>query len=563
MGRRRKRKGIALDGLLLVDKPRGWTSHDVVNFVRGRYRLAKVGHGGTLDPMATGLLVLLLGKGTKQSEAVMRGRKIYEGTLTLGVTTHSQDAEGDVLETRPLPEPLDRSVLETLLPRFTGEIQQIPPMVSALKKDGKPLYKLAREGKDVHRDPRPVTIHTLEITGVRPPEVDIRVECSKGTYIRTLAHDLGEALGCGAHLSELRRTASGDLRVSEALPVDALRDMDLDQMTPHLLPIPETDNRQPTTDNPQPSTFNLQPATENHPPRFKSYTALPPSPLVLAIGAFDGLHLGHEHVIQTARALADTHHAQTGVMRFHPHPSRVLYPDRAPPLLCSEDQIQGLLARQKVDFHLRLPFDTSLARQSAETFLEELFDGIPLLKGIVVGPNWRFGHQGRGDVHMLRQHAARRGVDVEIAAGTEWDGALVSSTRIRQALQRGDLDAAAHMLDRCYTLHGTVNHGKKYGRALGFPTANFLPHKVLLPPPGVYAMRAHIDGAVHPAAGYLTHEPPLVEAHLLDFQGDLYGKELEVELVAYQRPATPISDPDALRERIAADVAAIRDILAR
>lgn len=578
MGRRRKRKGIPLDGLLLVDKPRDWTSHDVVHFVRGRYRLAKVGHGGTLDPMATGLLVLLLGKGTKQSEAVMRGRKTYQGTLTLGVTTHSQDAEGDIAETRPVPEDLTRQSLEALLPRFTGDIEQIPPMVSALKKDGKPLYKLAREGKEVHRDPRPVTIHSFEITALRLPEVDIRVECSKGTYIRTLAHDLGQALGCGAHLSDLRRTASGDFRVSEALPVESLRDLDLEEMKSHLLPVDSAnshsssvtghssnvpDGVNPNKAHPGTST-NLNVRCSMFDVRrslYESYDSLPQAPLVLAIGAFDGLHLGHEHVIQTARKLAASHQARTGIMRFHPHPSRVLYPDKAPALLCSEDQIPGLLNRQQVDLHLRLPFDATLASQTAETFLRDLFDSIPQLKGIVVGPNWRFGHRGRGDVTMLRQYAAPRGVDVEIAAGAQWQGALISSTRIREALRRGDLASATHMLDRHYTLRGTVGHGKKYGRALGFPTANFPPRKVLLPPPGVYAMHVHVEGRQYAGAGYITHEPPLVEVHLLDYHGDLYGKELEVELVSYQRPATPISDPRTLRDRIAADVEQIRELL--
>jgi tRNA pseudouridine55 synthase len=238
--RNRTRKGLALDGILLVDKPPEWTSHDVVGFVRGRYRLAKVGHGGTLDPMATGLLVLLLGKGTKCSDAVMAGEKVYEGELTLGTTTDSQDREGEVLETRPLPPDLSREAVEALLPEFTGDILQIPPMVSALKKDGVPLYKLARAGKTIEREARPVTIHQLELLGWTPPVVGLRVRCSKGTYVRTLAHDLGEKIGCGAHLSALRRTASGNFSVEDAVTVDALREMDLEAMTARLHPLLET-----------------------------------------------------------------------------------------------------------------------------------------------------------------------------------------------------------------------------------------------------------------------------------------------------------------------------------
>lgn len=237
--RNRRRKGIELDGILLVDKPQEWTSHDVVNFVKGRYRLAKAGHGGTLDPMATGLLVLLFGKATKCSDRVMAGEKVYEGELTLGVTTDSQDREGEILETRPLPPELTPAAFQALLPNFTGEILQVPPMVSALKKDGVPLYKLARQGKTIEREPRPVTIHELEILRWAPPVVGLRVRCGKGTYVRTLAHDLGESLGCGAHLSALRRTRSGSFSVEDAVTVDTLREMDLETMSRRLLTLPE------------------------------------------------------------------------------------------------------------------------------------------------------------------------------------------------------------------------------------------------------------------------------------------------------------------------------------
>jgi riboflavin kinase/FMN adenylyltransferase len=162
---------------------------------------------------------------------------------------------------------------------------------------------------------------------------------------------------------------------------------------------------------------------------------------------------------------------------------------------------------------------------------------------------------------MLKQAAEAHGIQVIIAEATEWEGELISSTRIREALHQGDLASATHMLDRHYTLHGTVGPGKQYGRELGFPTANFAPLKGLVPRPGVYAMKVHVDGKNYAGAGYITHEPPLVEVHLLDFDGDLYGKDLEVELVSYQRPATPISNPQVLRDRIAADVEQIRELL--
>lgn len=238
MGRsRRNRNAVDVDGLLLVDKPRDWTSHDVVGFLRSRYRLAKVGHGGTLDPMATGLLVILLGKGTKLSDQVMAGEKWYEGTVTLGATTNTQDADGEVLETRPVPADLTAGQVEKALAGFTGDILQIPPMVSAIKKDGVPLYKLARQGKEIEREPRPVVIHALELLRFEPPELDLRIRCGKGTYVRTLAHDLGESLGCGAHLSALRRTGSGQFKVADAVDVEVFRDLDLDAFKQRVLPL--------------------------------------------------------------------------------------------------------------------------------------------------------------------------------------------------------------------------------------------------------------------------------------------------------------------------------------
>lgn len=540
--RRGRRNGTAVDGFLLIDKPRDWTSHDVVNFVRGRYRLAKVGHGGTLDPMATGLLVLLLGKGTKFSDWVMQGHKIYEGTYTLGRSTNSQDADGETEEIRPLPPNLGRADLEALLPEFTGDILQIPPMVSAIKKDGVPLYKMARRGETIDREPRPVTIYHYEITDVRLPEVDVRVVCSKGTYIRTLAHDFGQRLGCGAHLSALRRTFSGQFSVTDAVGPDTLREWDLETLQSRVLPLPQ----------PGDGPVLL--------PLCQKFTEVPDRPTVLAVGAFDGLHLGHQQVMAQARSLAAQHQAQCGLMRFYPHPGRVLYPESAPPLLCSETEIAERLRNLEMDFQLRLPFTPALAQQEPENFLENLRTGVPGLKGLVVGPNWRFGRQGRGDVQLLKTWAADKGIEIRIAEATLLDGQMISSTRIRNALLAGDLPAATRMLGRPYRLSGGVGHGKKVGRKLGFPTANIIPglHR-LLPPPGVYAMRVHLGKKVYLGGGYLTHPPRLLEVHLLDFADDLYGTQLDIDLLHFQRPATPISDFDALRQQIARDLDDIRN----
>ncbi|MBA3530322.1 MAG: tRNA pseudouridine(55) synthase TruB, partial [Ardenticatenales bacterium] len=195
-----------LDGLLIVDKPQGMTSHDVVARLRRVTRMKKIGHAGTLDPLATGVLVLALGKGTRTLEYLTGQDKVYEATVYLGQSTDSYDAEGEVLTRHEgaLPE---QSEVEAALDAFRGDIWQKPPIFSALKQGGEPLYKKARRGESVEIEARPVTIYNLVLTFWNPPEVGLYVHCSKGTYIRSLAHDLGVALGVGGHLKALRRTA--------------------------------------------------------------------------------------------------------------------------------------------------------------------------------------------------------------------------------------------------------------------------------------------------------------------------------------------------------------------
>ena len=229
------------DGILLVDKPADHTSHDVVARIRGRFRLSKVGHGGTLDPAATGLLVILLGRATKLSGRVMGHDKAYEGVIRLGVETDTFDAQGRIVRCAT-DEAMARvsfadAARETAAMR--GDRFQTPPMVSACKINGVPLYKLARKGEEVERKPR--LVHLYEFTaleGAAPwPDVAFRVRCTKGTYVRVLADELGKALGVGAHLLSLRRTASGPFDVKEAVPLETL--LESESLDPYLMPIPE------------------------------------------------------------------------------------------------------------------------------------------------------------------------------------------------------------------------------------------------------------------------------------------------------------------------------------
>ena len=215
------RSQTEIDGVLLVDKARGMTSHDVVALVRRRLEFKKVGHCGTLDPNATGLLIIVLGRGTKLSEKLMGDDKVYEGTIKFGETTNSYDADGEILETRPVP-PLTLEQLNEAAATFMGDQMQTPPMVSAIKIKGVPLYKLARKGIEVEREPRLVHIYNFRFTNYEPPLGQFKVACTKGTYVRSIAHELGQKLGCGAHLAALRRSVSGKFDVVDATPLDAV-----------------------------------------------------------------------------------------------------------------------------------------------------------------------------------------------------------------------------------------------------------------------------------------------------------------------------------------------------
>ena len=210
-----------MNGFLIVDKPAGMTSHDVVNAIRRMAGTRRVGHTGTLDPLATGVLVLALGAATRLVQFIDGSDKAYRAILRLGETTTTYDAEGEVVERQPVK--VSEVEIEASLVNFRGAIDQIPPMYSAVKVQGQKLYKLARQGKEIERAPRPVTIHQLDVLAWALPDLTIDVVCSAGTYIRSLAHDLGQKLGCGAHLIALTRTAAGNFRLEDARTLEALR----------------------------------------------------------------------------------------------------------------------------------------------------------------------------------------------------------------------------------------------------------------------------------------------------------------------------------------------------
>jgi tRNA pseudouridine55 synthase len=229
----------SFEGILLVDKPAGITSHDIVDRLRRKLKMKKIGHAGTLDPLATGLMIMLIGKATKVSQFLISLDKSYEGEFLLGIETDSQDADGEVVSEKPLPEDIDEEMMLKEMKSFLGDQYQTPPMFSAKKIKGVPLYKMARKGKIVEREPRFIRINEFCLMNWNPPKGKFSLSCSKGTYVRTVLHDLGQNLGCGAHLTGLRRTKIDQFGIENASPLEEIENMGHSEFQNMLIPIRE------------------------------------------------------------------------------------------------------------------------------------------------------------------------------------------------------------------------------------------------------------------------------------------------------------------------------------
>ncbi len=291
-----------------------------------------------------------------------------------------------------------------------------------------------------------------------------------------------------------------------------------------------------------------------------------PRKVCVAIGVFDGVHLGHQQIIRQTVADARQQDAVAVVVTFDQHPNAVVAPDKVPPQIFSRSQKLRAIASLGADALLEIPFNKNFSEKSGETFIRELANDFGNILSVCVGANFVFGCKRSGDVALLKKLGTEMNFHVHGHAAVSLDGELVSSTRIREAIRTGDLDAASQMLGRTYAVCGRVLTGDKIGRQLGFPTANVEVAKLVLPPNGVYAGRTKVGGNNFRAAINLGHRPTVatgapslrLEAHLLDFSGDLYGTELELEFGEPLRAERKFSSVVELKEQIARDVAAVR-----
>jgi riboflavin kinase / FMN adenylyltransferase len=295
-----------------------------------------------------------------------------------------------------------------------------------------------------------------------------------------------------------------------------------------------------------------------------------PGPLFLAVGVFDGVHRGHQAVISTSAAHARTANGTPVVVTFDPHPEKVLRPQAAPHLLSATQHKIALIRGLGVDHLLIIPFDKNFAQTEPEDFVRQLVTHSKPLREICVGHQWSFGKNRRGNLDLLKKLGAHLRFDVVGIPPVTLNGEVVSSTAIRQAVEKGDFTKAAAMLGRDYTILGTVIHGDNLGKKIGFPTANLSAHSEQFPPNGVYFAEARFDGVRYPGLVNLGYRPTVsgdaknrvLEIHLLDFDGDIYGKELEVQFIRHLRPEKKFENVDALVKQIQADVRQARELVA-
>lgn len=560
---------------------------DVCARLRGILGMRKIGHAGTLDPMAEGVLPVALGRATKDVDRIGDGKKTYIAGMLLGCVTDTQDITGTKCSKYTGELPSEEAVRNACL-SFIGPYEQLTPMYSARKVAGKKLYEYARAGKEVERKRKLVEILDLRIEEINLPHVRLRVTCTKGTYIRTLCHDIGEKLGCGACMESLLRTRVGDFDLRTARKLSDVAALCAEHCLDEALVIK--------------------------------------APTAVALGKFDGTHVGHRTLFRTLLQTAQENHLRSCVLILDPTSKRI--EDR--------EERKAALYALGIDYCIELPLGKELMHMPAEAFLQEILLRQLNMKAIVAGRDVSFGYQKGGDAAFLNQAAKRCGFEVKLidkvetvlpecsgsfphaSIHTSADErerelsrfpqekaahpvqAIVSSTRLREELSAGRMENVAALLGRSWALCGRVVHGRHLGGpVMGFPTMNIdVPPHILLPPFGVYAVRltfldqpkqtgrdakrqfdlkkaapesfapSQYDGIANlgtkPTVTEAGEKPHVnLETYAFDFNGDAYGREIRVELLKFIRPERCFRDLEEIKEQLLGkDIAAVKAYLA-
>lgn len=571
-----------MQGILLIDKTEGLTSFDVVHRIRKLTGEKKVGHTGTLDPLATGVLPVLIGRATKLSDKIMSEDKIYRAAIRLGTVTDTLDITGNVLATSS--HNITSKQLEDALEGFIGDIEQVPPMFSAIKKDGVKLYKLAREGKTVELEPRHISVYSIKITKpLADGEFEIEVHCSKGTYIRSLCRDIGEKLGCGAVMTGLRRISSGKFSIEDSVPLSSLT---ADNICNFVKP-PETafmDNKSVNLSEKQAARFSN--GLELNVDRLKcdpiingesvlvyyndiclglgtvsdgkikqdvlfasfSLSLEKRKPCAICLGTFDGIHLGHRSVLN--KALSSEYIPVALVFSFPP--------SGAGALMSLDDKKVALknMGFKKVAV-LKYEEIKDMTFTAFEDYIVSRFN----VALICCGYDYSYGKGRQGNAETLRAFCEKKGIEISVSSEVKTENKRASSTEIRRLIAEGEIDKANSLLLNPFSFTADVTSGDKRGRKLGFPTINQVyPENLVKPKFGVYKVEVEIDGKSYKGISNIGLRPTFKtesctsETYIMDFSGDLYGKSVKITLLKFIREERKFSDIDELINQINEDI---------
>ncbi len=584
-----------MDGVLIINKEKGYTSFDVVAKLRGIIGQKKIGHLGTLDPEAEGVLPVLLGRATKLAGLLSDGSKVYRTVLYLGAETDTQDACGKLLGRRPVS--CTENEVRAAVDSFKGSSTQLTPMYSARKVDGIKLVDLARKGAIAERPEAEIHIGSIEILGIRLPRVILRVRCSKGTYIRTLCHDIGQKLGCGGLMEELVREESSGFSLKDALPVGVVESMKFTgRLSEAVLPMssllkaypervlkPSGDSAALNGNTLKQNAFKtisndlegdtVQVMTSDGTLtglyRFEKGIYKPfimllpdkteaavrePRPSVVSIGKFDGMHVGHQKIF------AEMERQSAAGLK------KILFAFSEDPMaakgvktnLLSSREKKQLSAKFGIDRLTDCPFNDAIRSMSADDFLEKVLIRQLGMRSMVVGPDCSFGYQRQGSAEYLKKRAAELGYMVTVIPKEQRAGAIVSSTRIRSLIAEGRMEEAEECLGYPYFFASRIGYGEHIGTAIGVPTANQkVPNGKLCPPYGVYISLLSVDGKELPSITNIGVKPTAgdgfqlgLETHVLDGDHELYGKPAVTKLLHFLRPEKQFTDMDRLKEEV-------------
>lgn len=588
---------ILYNGIINIYKEAGFTSHDVVAKLRGILGQKKIGHTGTLDPDAVGVLPVCLGKATKLCDLIADKSKEYQCVMELGVTTDTEDRTGEVLTQKEITASEDE--ICQIIYSFQGAYNQVPPMYSALKVNGRKLYELAREGKVIERKAREVVIHSIDILAINLPFVTMNIHCSKGTYIRSLCRDIGGKLGCGACMKSLQRTRVNQFTIDDALTleqVETLRDKQalhtvirsVESMFPEYPEVVVKPEFHVLVHNGNPFSPNIltekKPLIDKEPilvydsdgmfigiyEYHKSTKQYQPVKLFfikyekelqwknsgVVIGKFEGMHLGHQALLKKL----ESSHVDTKIMfTFAQNPGIVLHNQQKTILTNME---RRRFVEHHVDQLIEYPFDEAVRHIRPLDFIKRILVEQLDAKKIIVGDDFRFGYQRQGDVALLKEYESIYDYETIVIPQVIYKDKPISSTRIKATLDQGEIEEANRMLGYCFYVEGNVIKGNQIGRTLGVPTANLLPEdEKYLPPNGVYFSRVLLGSEEFYGITNIGNKPTIigerpknVETHIFNFDRDIYGQHIRVELLSFERPEMKYESLDQLKQQLQKDI---------